>query len=126
MPAYDAIGFRPPAPVARVTIRSPDSGAIVSEVSMLLDSGADVSLLPREPLAGILESVESFPKYELEAFDGAKSSAPAVQLELQFLGKKFRGQFLIVEGEYGILGRNILNSLAILFNGPNLTWSEAS
>jgi hypothetical protein len=45
-----------------------------------------------------------------------------VQLELQLLGKSFRGQFLLTDGEHGILGRNILNSLAITLDGPAQTW----
>jgi hypothetical protein len=46
MPGYDASGFDPPAPVARVVLRNPHSGATVSDVLLLLDTGADVTLLP--------------------------------------------------------------------------------
>jgi len=47
MPAYDATQFDPPAPVAGVAIRSRESGVTLSGVIMLLDSGADVTLLPQ-------------------------------------------------------------------------------
>ena len=47
MPAYDGALFSPPAPLARVTLRHPSSGAAVSDVPMLLDTGADVTLLPQ-------------------------------------------------------------------------------
>jgi len=47
MPAYDAIRFTPAAPVALVVIRNPNNSDSVSDVPMLLDSGADVTLLPR-------------------------------------------------------------------------------
>jgi hypothetical protein len=47
MPAYDSNLFNPPAPLARVTIRHTSSGATVSDVPMLLDTGADVTLLPQ-------------------------------------------------------------------------------
>jgi predicted aspartyl protease len=47
MPNYDASHFDPPAPVARVTLRNPHNGATVSDVLLLLDTGADVTLLPR-------------------------------------------------------------------------------
>jgi hypothetical protein len=36
----------------------------------------------------------------------------------------FRGQFLIVDGSHGILGRNVLNSLSLIMDGPNLIWRE--
>ena len=47
MPSYDATHFDPPAPVARVTLRNPHSGATVADVLLLLDTGADITLLPR-------------------------------------------------------------------------------
>jgi hypothetical protein len=45
MPAYDGSNFRPAAPVALVTCQSPSSQQVVGDIPMLLDSGADVSLL---------------------------------------------------------------------------------
>ena len=125
MPAYDRIAFRPPAPVALVTVRSPATEVSVSNVPVLLDSGADVSLLPREAIAGLIQTGQDFPQFELEAFDGTKSFAPAVQLEVHFLGKSFRGQFLVVDGQHGVLGRNVLNSVSLLFDGPALVWRES-
>ncbi len=47
-----------------------------------------------------------------------------VQAEVVFLGKIFRGQFLVSEQEWGVLGRNVLNSVAILCDGPHLLWEE--
>ena len=47
MPAYDAKLFDPPAPVAHVTLRHPATGASLSDVPMLMDTSADVTLLPR-------------------------------------------------------------------------------
>lgn len=64
--------------------------------------------------------------YELVGFDGSKSLAPVVSVELIFLGRTFRGQFLLIEQEWGILGRNILNSLPLLLDGPRLNWDVAS
>jgi hypothetical protein len=47
-----------------------------------------------------------------------------VQLELVFLQKRFRGQFLLIDQPIGILGRNILNALSLLLDGPNARWDE--
>ena len=46
MPSYDATDCDPPAPVAQVTLRNPHSGEMVVDVPLLLDTGADVTLLP--------------------------------------------------------------------------------
>ena len=50
MPGYDALHYDPPAPVAQVMLRAAD-GAIVSDVLMLLDTGADATLIPRSAVA---------------------------------------------------------------------------
>jgi len=47
-----------------------------------------------------------------------------VSLELAFLGRIFRGQFLVIDQEVGILGRNILNVLTLLFEGKQQAWYE--
>ena len=44
---YDAAHFDPPAPIARVTLRNPHDGATIADVPLLLDTGADITLLPR-------------------------------------------------------------------------------
>ena len=122
MQAYEAERFDPPAPVALVTVKSEQLGIEIHDVPMLLDTGADVSLLPRSH-AGRL-ALPDAKQYELEAFDGAKSTAPAITAELRFLGKSFRGEFLLIDGWHGVLGRNILNNLSLLLDGPSLKWME--
>ncbi len=47
-----------------------------------------------------------------------------VELELVFLGRKFTGQFLLIDQPMGVLGRNILNVVSITFDGPREKWDE--
>jgi hypothetical protein len=122
MQAYDAVRFDPPAPLALVTVISEQLGIAIHDVPMLLDTGADVSLLPRSHVVRL--ATPDAKQYELEAFDGTKSTVPAITAELQFLGKSFRGQFLLIENWHGVLGRNILNNLSVLFDGPSCKWME--
>ena len=124
MPGDDAIRFAPPAPLALVTFRNIATGASASAVPMLLDSGADVSLAPRQTILPLGVSIDPAAVYELMGFDGNRSSAQAVHLDLIFLGRTFRGRFLLTDHECGILGRDILNYLSLLLDGPNLTWDE--
>jgi len=112
MPAYDEISFSPPAPVVSTRLRNPESGATREDVLLLIDSGADVTLLPRSAVEAL--GIQSSAAYELMGFDGTKSLADVVQADLLFLHKTFRGQFLLVNQEIGILGRDVLNSLAII------------
>jgi hypothetical protein len=122
MQGYDADRFDPPAPIALVTVQSEQLGIVIPDVPMLLDTGADVSLLPAAQVARLM--LPDAKQYELEAFDGSRSTARAVTAEILFLGKSFRGQFLLIENWHGVLGRNVLNNLALLFDGPSRTWGE--
>jgi hypothetical protein len=122
MQAYDAARFDPPAPLALVTVKSDQLGIEIHDVPMLLDTGADVSLLPRSFVSALTSPDAK--QYELEAFDLTKSTAPAISAELQFLGKSFHGQFLLIDGWHGVLGRNVLNNLSLLFDSPSQKWTE--
>ena len=46
MPVYDAERFKPPAPVATVLLCT-HQAKTVADVPMLIDSGADLTLIPR-------------------------------------------------------------------------------
>ena len=126
MPAYDATLFSPPAPLARVTLRNPVSGAVLPDVPMLFDSGADVTLVPYECAMKLGVPLDANDTYELIGFDGNASVAQVVTLHMAFLGRTFRGRFLLTKGSFGILGRNILNSLSLMLDGPRLVWREES
>lgn len=124
MPVYDQFDYSPPAPVAEVSLENPDNGYSVDKIRMLIDTGADVTLVPESAIRKLVDDIGSLPTYELEGFDGSRSNAQAVALKLSFLGKTFRGQFLATKQQHGILGRNILNCLSICLNGPELSWAE--
>ena len=124
MQPYDGVLFDPPAPLARVTLRDPATGAAVMGVPMLLDSGADVTLLPQSGLQRLGVATEQTEEVELVGFDGRRSTAPVVRVDLVLLGKTFKGRYLTFDQECGILGRDILNHLVLLFDGPALSWHE--
>jgi predicted aspartyl protease len=124
MPVYDAIQFQPPAPIANVTLRNGSTGAVALDVPMLIDTGADVTLIPRTVLDTLGSDIISNSTYELVGFNSSKSVAQVVHVELVFCRRIFRGQFLLVDQLYGILGRNVLNAVPLLLNGPQFTWDE--
>lgn len=124
MPGYDASHFSPPAPVAQATLRNPLSGVTIPDVVLLVDTGADVTLLPRKAVERLGIPLIAGQGYQLTGFDGSKSFAPVVTLDLIFLKRIFRGQYLLIEQERGILGRDILNHVALLVDGPRQQWQE--
>jgi hypothetical protein len=124
MPAYDTTRFEPPAPLARVILRNPDTSTAWSDVPMLLDSGADVTLIPQTAVEMLGVVAVPDRRYELVGFGGSTSFASVVRLELIFCRRTFRGQFLLIDQTWGILGRNVLNAVSLLLDGPRLVWDE--
>ncbi len=124
MTAYNGTEFAPPAPVAYITLRNGDTDAEWSDVPMQLDSGADITLVPQAAVQRLNLTVVPDIAYELAGFDGYTTLAAMVKLELIFCQRTFRGQFLLIDQTWGILGRNVLNNIPLLFDGPNLVWRE--
>jgi hypothetical protein len=92
---------------------------------MLIDSGADLTLIPQRSVRELGlrdEPIDGF----LEGFDGSTTPARAVNIEVHFLDYIFRGLFPVTEDELGILGRNVLNRFSLLLDGPRLTWRESA
>ena len=124
MPAYSSDDFDPPAPVTLVDLRAPATGESMSGVPMLIDTGADVTLVPQSAVSQLGLRTAGGARYALAGFGGGTKLIEAVRLELVFCHKTFRGQFLPVDQAWGILGRNVLNAIPLLLNGPALTWDE--
>ena len=91
---------------------------------MLLDSGADVTLIPSTFVNQLGVAPETDTIYESMGFDGNVSLSSVVQLEMLFLNKTFRGRFLLIDQGWGVIGRDILNLLSLLFDGPSQNWDE--
>ena len=124
MPAYDNQFFNPPGPLARVTLRNSGNGNAVTDVPMLIDSGADVTLVPQRSVTLLGATVDPHASYEVMGFDGKKSDIQVVSLDLIFLRRVFRGRLLVSNQECGVVGRDILNHVAVLLDGPRLVWDE--
>ncbi len=124
MPRYNAAHFDPPAPLAQVSLRDVPTGATVTDVLLLIDTGADITLLPRTAIERLGVVPRADQQYALRGFDGSISLAPVVVVDMLFLRRAFRGRYLVVETEPGILGRDILSHVTVLLDGPQQQWSE--
>ena len=122
MSKYNTEHFDPPAPVAYVTIRNPATGVSLHDILMLIDTGADATALPRIQVDSLGVEADMSKTYEVVGFDGQSSKLSMAVLELEFLNRKFNGQFLLVDQPFGILGRNILNNLSLMLDGPRRIW----
>ena len=112
--------YDPPAPVAKVKLRNPETLELIANVPMLLDTGSDITLLPQNYCNEIRVKVSDTEFLVLEGFNQTITVAFYVRLDFIFLNKIFRGKFLVYDQDEGIVGRDILNTFSILFDGENL------
>ena len=116
MAEYDP-NYSPPAPIALTTWRCAESGAMIDGIPMLLDTGSDLTIVPQ----AVIEQFDVAPitgeQYELSGFDGNRSWASVVILDLIFSGKAFRGRYLISNDAVGVVGRDVLNHLVTDLTG---------
>lgn len=122
MTKYDET-FVPPAPFAKIALRNIATSERIEDISVLLDTGADVSLLPLSAIEKLYIE-PSGEKIKLVGFNESENISDAYALQVIFLGKRLTGDYCAIDDEIGILGRDVLNHFSIIFDGRNLEWKE--
>jgi hypothetical protein len=89
---------------------------------MLLDTGADASLIPQWCVDHLGIPVEGDQVYSLIGYDGTQADSSAVTAQLSFQSLRFKGKFLVRRDPVGVIGRNMLNCLSVKLNGRELSW----
>jgi hypothetical protein len=112
--------FTPPAPALQVDVRNGQTGAI-QRVLAKLDTAADGSIIPED----LVKSLELITYDEILAisFDGGLQRRASYLIDLLFVGRVFT-ELEVVSAPlpYLLLGRDVLNKVVIIFNGPQLTF----
>lgn len=111
--------YEPPAPTLEIKILSPESRKF-RVIETLVDTGADASLIPKS----ILEELEAhfLQSKQMRGILGQTFTVDVYMVTLEVGGQRLRGVTVvgIEDGkEEPIVGRNILNRLFLLFNGPH-------
>jgi len=119
---YDQ-SFDPPAPIAKIVLRNTETGERVKNISVFLDTGADISLLPTSAIEK-LQITSSDESVNLIGFDESQSISKLYRLQVIFLGKRITGTYCVIDDQIGILGRDVLNEFSITFDGKNSEWKE--
>lgn len=115
---YDA-SFDPPAPVVPVRISGPVGESAVV-LPMLIDTGADCTLVPASIVRGLkLPQVDSI---GISGVGGAKRRARVHAASIELAGHRVLARVVAFVDE-AILGRDVLNQVVVALDGPALAIS---
>jgi hypothetical protein len=97
-------------------------------VRMLLDTGADQSCIPETTVAALARDLAShnlpYSIVELLDFNGVRSRQRVYRLKVATNPwvQSAEYDFVVIEGDVGLLGRDVLNSYRLDLDGPNQQW----
>jgi len=114
---YDA-AYEPAFPAAPVVLRNSEEGLRTEKVQALLDTGSDGSLVPITYLEQIL--APPMTDTHIRSHWGEWRSAQLFAVDIE-LGSLRLPDVFVVGDEQGteiVLGRNVLNKLRVLLDGP--------
>ncbi len=117
--AYDTSSF-PPAPFLPVQLAGLTAHAETVTVQAKLDTGADLTAIP----VAVIERLRLMPasEIEVEGYDTRRATVRAYDVNLQIDQLKVTGLLVIGFAEdYVLLGRDVLNRMRVLLDGPALT-----
>jgi hypothetical protein len=132
MQAYDSENYTPPMPISQTRISSdiPGIGKVAKiEVTMILDTGADMSIIPKTIIKQLENSIGQKLPYDfgnVEDYNGAQFREKIYTLSICCNIDEFQTmdtlQILAIDGSEGILGRDVLNKYSICLDGASLAW----
>ena len=113
---YDKSNYDPPAPVLPVTVRVPGGSIKQVTTEALVDTGADITCLPRALIKALL--AERASSYDVFGINGVPiGPADSYFLEFEIASTKFMLEVIAV-GDEPILGRNLINEFTLNLHGP--------
>ena len=117
--SYDT-SWSPAAPFLPVRLASLAEQSTAIAVQAKLDTGADLTAVP----ATVIEQLRLMPagEIEVEGYDGRCTTIRAYDVNLEIDQLTITGLLVIGFAEdYVLLGRDVLNQLRLLLDGPALT-----
>lgn len=111
--------YMPPAPTVEIWLARPRGALEIGPLPALLDTGADASLIPLAYLDRL--RLKPIRQKSLRSQWGERRSVGIYRIEMRIGDSLHLPWVEVVGDELGdeaLLGRNVLNQLRILLNGP--------
>jgi len=115
---YDTV-YEPPFPAVPVVLWNSEEGLRIEKVQALLDTGSDGSLIPIAYLEDIL--APPMADTHIRSHWGEWRAAQLFAVDLELGSLKLPGIFVVgdEQGNEIVLGRDVLNKLRLLLDGPD-------
>lgn len=112
--SYDR-GFEPPAPVVPVRVGSPAGDAAAVLLPALVDSGADLTVVPAAVIRQLGLSETDYVTVRVAGAAMGSASVHAARVELDGVTEVVE---VLAVGEEALLGRNLLRAVVVSLDGP--------
>lgn len=117
--AYDT-NAQPPAPFIEFEVVSPQDSTQRHLAQGLLDTGAEVSVLPVEILAAL--QIPKASNMPVESWDGSSTLVTTYIVTVEIANARLDSiEMVAAPTPYAILGRDVLNHFILTLNGKDLT-----
>lgn len=113
---YDNEHYNPPAPVLPITVYVPDDSTKQVKTEALVDTGADMTCLPRALINAL--NAQPASSYNVRCINEVSIGlVDSYFLEFEIAGEKKMVEVIAVDDER-ILGRNLINEFMLQLHGP--------
>lgn len=110
--------FFPPAPALELGLRAPDGDKLRAPLSGIIDTGADITMVPLVVLEEIAAPV--IDEVQLRSHWGDTTTVLSYLADIELDKDLFPGVEVVgdLHGDSVLLGRNVINKLLLLIDGP--------
>ena len=114
--------FENPIPSIEIELRTPlQDDASARRVLMVLDSGADMTCLPKRALSAI-GKLSTGTRTVID-YEGLSHEAITRFVDLVFDGVRMKNLEVVeIPQDFGFIGRDVLNRHKIVMDGPSCVW----
>jgi len=110
--------YYPPFPVAEIRLGAPGKEAFLGPLEALIDTGADATLIPLAYLNQV--NAEEVDRAGMRSQWGERRVVSIYSVTLEVDNHRFPAMWVVGDelGNEIVLGRNVLNRLRLLLDGP--------
>ncbi len=109
----------PPAPFLDITVFDPAHPSVRQTTPAKVDSAADITALPASLVQALALTQTHWLK--VAGYDNQEAQIAVYDAAVEIAHVRARIEVIAIPEDYALLGRDVLNQLRLLLDGPSLT-----